>query len=48
MLGVKPVGDAVRVQREHCSPPTLGLGAAGLGLALPEACKSWVPGPRSP
>lgn len=25
-----------QVQRGHCSPPTLGLGAAGLSLALPK------------
>lgn len=36
LLGTQPW-----VQRGHCSPTTLGLGAAGLGLALSDACKSW-------
>lgn len=36
LLGTQP-----RVQRGHCSPPTLGLGAARLGLALSDACRSW-------
>lgn len=45
VLGGKPLGTQPWVQREHCSARTLGLGAAGLGLALSGACEAWVLGP---
>lgn len=36
VLGAKPAGEAALSSKGHCLPPTLGLGAAGLSLALPK------------